>query len=101
MPETGYHFEGEIGTKIRIETDKDLAAALAVNIQLQDPTGTSATIAATAVAGDVGDSILEGVLPTLIAGTYIAQAFAEFSTPWEGLGRSAAFEVFAKYATPA
>ncbi len=101
MPETGYHYEGEIGTKIRIETDKDLSTALVVNIQLQDPKLSSATIAAAAVAGNVGNSILEGVLPTLISGTYIAQAYAEFATPWEGLGRSAAFEVFAKYATPA
>lgn len=100
MPEEGFHYEGETGTKIRIETEKDLTAALTLTIDIKDPAGNVSALTATAVAGDDVLSIAEAVLPTLIAGVYVAHANPSFTTPWDGLGRAVTFEVFSKFATP-
>lgn len=101
MPELGFHYVGEKNTVLQIETEKDLTTATTLEIHYQKPEDTEVIATAAAVAGDAGDSVAEITIPELdIAGEWKAQVYAIFPAPWEGLGRTVAWEVFNKYATP-
>lgn len=97
MPETGYHYDGEVGTTIQVETEKDLTDATVTEIHIQKPDDTEVILSATPQSGNVGLSVLSAVQNLDQAGTWIVQAYAEFATPWEGFGKAVTFEVFNKY----
>ena len=100
MSET-FHYIGDIGTVIELETGEDLTSATVTEIHIEKPDDSTVILSGAAIAGESGNSKIQATLFDLVlSGTYTVQAYVELPTPWKGFGKSATFRVYKKYATP-